>query len=295
MKKSIIALAVAGAMTVPMMAQADATLFGGVRFELNKTDSVNAKTATTKANIGVKGSSTLDSGLTTGYYIEYAASAEGTNLSVDGVYVYVSGDFGKVILGERDLPYSDAVDRAKFMTMNDGKLGLGDDDGDSGAITYYSNNMNGLTFSAGAGNIDTEDGTSNNGYGLSVSYDADAFGITLGAGRQDGSAGVKGETVVSLGANVKLGSATLGAAFTKIDSTKRVTIGGKYSVDKLTLAAELVSNKTSGSSALRSAVVGAKFDLGGNAYVAAEYIDFNSTAEAASNADNLRVRYNVSF
>ena len=36
MKKSIIALAVAGAMTAPMVAQADATLFGEIRYDITK-------------------------------------------------------------------------------------------------------------------------------------------------------------------------------------------------------------------------------------------------------------------
>ena len=37
MKKSLIALAVAGAMTAPMIAQADATLYGSFRIGLDKT------------------------------------------------------------------------------------------------------------------------------------------------------------------------------------------------------------------------------------------------------------------
>ena len=38
MKKSLIALAVAGAMTAPMIAQADATLYGRISVELLDTD-----------------------------------------------------------------------------------------------------------------------------------------------------------------------------------------------------------------------------------------------------------------
>ncbi len=41
MKKSIIALAVAGAMTAPMVAQADATLFGQIRYDITKEDSTD--------------------------------------------------------------------------------------------------------------------------------------------------------------------------------------------------------------------------------------------------------------
>src|SRR5690554_386363 len=61
MKKSLIALAVAGAMTAPMVAQADATLYGSFRAGLAFQDDKSADLRDESSRIGIKG--TVDLGL----------------------------------------------------------------------------------------------------------------------------------------------------------------------------------------------------------------------------------------
>ena len=46
MKKSLIALAVAGALTAPVIAQADATLYGSLRAKVVSADEVNGENNT---------------------------------------------------------------------------------------------------------------------------------------------------------------------------------------------------------------------------------------------------------
>ncbi|MGY8869897.1 MAG: hypothetical protein ACKVJE_05605, partial [Pseudomonadales bacterium] len=56
MKKSLIALAVAGALTAPMVAQADATLYGSLRLKVVAEENKDLDVADNASRIGIKGS-----------------------------------------------------------------------------------------------------------------------------------------------------------------------------------------------------------------------------------------------
>ncbi|NQZ32820.1 MAG: porin [Oceanospirillaceae bacterium] len=293
MKKSIIALAVAGALTAPMIAQADATLFGGVRFEVVKVKNTKVISTTPKANIGVKGSETMNNGLTAGYYIEYKSgggSVTSGTVDLDKANVYVAGDFGTVTFGKSDTSIKAVEGRAKFLAFSDGALAINSDNINYGGIAYTSGDMNGLSFAADVGNVRTSNdaAVSSSAYSFNVAYDTDVFGVTLGAGKNDES----GDSQVGIGAQFHYGAGTIGASFSKENTVKVIALGANYKVDQLTLAAEFNQQKNSGSTKPRTFGVSASYDLGGNAYVAAEYLDRNSDA---GDADQLKLRYNVSF
>jgi predicted porin len=114
MKKSIIALAVAGALTVPMVAQADATLYGRVHERVQFVEDKDVNVQNAEARLGVKGSSDMDSGLTAFYQIETALRGDGEadrqssnsrqsgdgTLQVRQLNAGVEGDgFGKIVIG----------------------------------------------------------------------------------------------------------------------------------------------------------------------------------------------------
>ncbi|WP_236014258.1 porin [Marinobacterium alkalitolerans] len=107
MKKSLIALAVAGAMTAPMVAQADATLYGSLRVKMVDTDTVDMDIADNSSRIGIKGSSELFSGAKAIYQFEQAVNSEagawsGGRLS----YIGATGDFGTAQVGRMWTPYA---------------------------------------------------------------------------------------------------------------------------------------------------------------------------------------------
>ena len=76
MKKSLIALAVAGAMAAPMAAQADATLYGSLRIKVMDNDNVSTGVVDNFSRIGIKGSSDLFSGAKAIYQFEQAIDPE---------------------------------------------------------------------------------------------------------------------------------------------------------------------------------------------------------------------------
>ena len=304
MKKSIIALAVAGAMTAPMVAQADATLFGEVRYDVVDTDGAShVESRIDRVRFGVKGEETMDNGLTAGYFIRFKSDTEsesGTESTKAGVVadkfaLYVAGDFGKVILGDADSPVAYIAGRQVYTTVHDGSLEYLDDEFQEGGISYESNNYNGFSFKAGAGDVDGGDSgaTSNeNQYGFSVDYDAESFGVTVAAGE------IADKSVAGISGEYKFGAAKVGLAYVDHeDDSEYVSLSAAYVIDKLSLAAqyEVRDFDAAGTADQEAVNASATYDLGGNAYVALSAVDFNDDAEAAGSADQVVLRYGISF
>lgn len=112
MKKSIIALAVAGAMTAPMIAQADATLYGSVRIGVNIEDSSgDTGVADQSSRIGIKGDVDLGLEGTKGiYHFEWQAGNaddRSNTEQLDGrlAYAGAKGGWGKLTIGAQWSPH----------------------------------------------------------------------------------------------------------------------------------------------------------------------------------------------
>jgi predicted porin len=321
MKKSIIALAVAGAMTVPMVAQADATLFGSVRYDITDSDAANSSHTDSEINrmrIGVKGEETMDSGLTAGYFIRMEA---GTNNNVEAsndaavhmskIALYVAGDFGKIILGDADSPVQYAEGRQTMTAVYDGSLEVAGSEFTNGGISYESNVVNGFQFRAGVGDVDGADANAianEDSYGLGLSYGNDLVDIAVGFGEEQlgtntggnkaGTAVTDDVTVWGIGAQAKLGAFTVGAALTeKEDYASYGSLSAKYVIDKLTLAGqyEVRDLEATAQGDMKAVNVSAQYSLGGNAAVTLGYIDWNDEAETLGEADELKLRYSISF
>lgn len=297
MKKSIIALAVAGAMTAPMVAQADATLFGEIRYDITKAKDTKVDSDITRMRVGVKGEETMDNGLTAGYFIRLDAtgSAADANLSTHKTTVYVSGDFGKVVMGDGSNPNESVEDRTEY-GLYSGSLVVVDSGFGGGGIAYESNNMNGLKFAVGMGNVNTDDKTSrDSSNGLMVSYDTDAFGVTVAAGTDKND-----ESNFGISASTSVAGFKVGARYSTQDvanngnKIKGYAVGGSYSVDKLSLALQHESVKQ-GSVKQKMVAFDATYALGGNASATLAAIAYNDDAEAAGKKDAVKLRYKITF
>jgi predicted porin len=173
MKKSIIALAVAGALTAPMVAQADATLYGSLRIKAQKLEGSsndNLNVTDNSSRIGVKGSSELFSGATAFFQFEQAVSTD-TGAFASGRLgnLGVKGDFGTAIFGRIWTPYysftgaqTDILDNTTSASSAY-VVGL---HRASDVIAYVSPDLGGLTLAAaitatdkGAADSDTADFT----------------------------------------------------------------------------------------------------------------------------------------
>jgi len=327
MKKSIIALAVAGAMTAPMVAQADATLFGQIRYDITKEDSTDVVSDITRIRFGVKGEETMDNGLTAGYFIRTDAAATDGSVNIHKSTVYVSGDFGKVVMGDGGNPNEWVEDRTEYGLYSGTFVNM-DSGFSAGGIAFESADYNGLKFGVGVGNVDTSDGTASNSFGMAVSYDADNWGVTVGAGQSAdtpavaavtsftnadgtnsttavttaGTAAAEGDSNYGISMSGNVAGFGLGARYSVQkakggDDTKGYAVGGSYAVnDKLTLKLQHESTKTADTSQ-KMVAFDATYALGGNASVTLAGISYNKNAEVAATPkkDAVKLRYNISF
>lgn len=117
MKKTLIATAIAGAMSFSVAAQAAPTVYGNIQVVVDvENDNTAADNGST---IGIKGEEALNNGLTGIYKIEMDVNAAGTKgdnspFTGDQAYLGVKGNFGTVRVGSMDTVADDLVSDAIF-------------------------------------------------------------------------------------------------------------------------------------------------------------------------------------
>ncbi|MFO7640382.1 MAG: porin [Candidatus Competibacteraceae bacterium] len=112
MKKSVLTLAVAGALALPLAAQADTILYGSARVSVDylqvEGDSSAWDVANNDSRLGVLGSEDLGGGLSAVYQYEFGVDVtEGTSGFENNrpKFVGLKGGFGTVTAGTQDTPY----------------------------------------------------------------------------------------------------------------------------------------------------------------------------------------------
>jgi predicted porin len=140
MNKTLIAMAVAGVMAVPMAAQADATIYGKIHVSVDSGDTGGFDSGDNKSSglffqsnsgrVGVKGSEDLGGGLKAVWQFESNASFGSGNTSFGGrnSYVGLAGGWGSFIGGKHDTPFKTS---GRWFDL------FGDQVGDSRNIIQY--------------------------------------------------------------------------------------------------------------------------------------------------------------
>ncbi|NVK44069.1 MAG: porin [Oceanospirillaceae bacterium] len=280
MKKSLIALAVAGAMTAPIVAQADATLYGNVEVELHMGDDTtsditdpgsyngaeDANLELDDAILGVKGSSELEnlSGVEAFYQleVEFARNSDPIRSSTDTgpvstrkALVGLDSGFGTLIFGRQNL-LAESVERM-----------------DKYAESLSTNNY--FAFNDRIGNAAT--------YVTPTFAGFEAYGQIIVQGEQDDSRDDIDGGVV--GFNYSLGGFDLAAAYSEMDQNIAFApgtddtmeiygVGLGYAIGDLQLDATYEAtedNATNEESDMWG--VGAAYALG-DATIGATYMDF---------------------
>ncbi|WP_100169850.1 porin [Marinobacterium stanieri] len=307
MKKSLIALAVAGAMTAPMIAQADATLYGSLRVKMVDTDLQEMDIADNSSRIGIKGSSDLFSGAKAIYQFEQFINTEagawgGGRLA----YIGATGDFGTVQIGRMWTPYA-------LWTVFTTDIVDNGTSGDSGYIigahrtpetlAYISPNMGGFQF-AGAvltsDSDDTSDSEVAENAGVDVAHVAAKFeaagfmGAVSYLDYDEDAVKFGGNVyndVASLGLSYTLGDLYLGARYedrdlVSADDQDAWELAGSYTMGHTTLLANYIDDDIR-DDAMWS--LEAQQKLGKQARVFASWVDYGD------NNDGVEVGYRVDF
>jgi len=193
MQKKLIALAVAGAMTAPLAAQAETTIYGKMHVSIDSITNDNSALDTDSSlavssnasRLGFKGSEELGGGLKAIWQSESAidlANKGGNTLSGRNSYLGLQGGFGKVLAGRHDTPYKTVGRKVElfgdsvgdFRSVTNAGVDIGNDARTDNTIAYITPNMGGLS-AAVAYVTDVSnpanDNTDNSAMSASLNYD----------------------------------------------------------------------------------------------------------------------------
>jgi predicted porin len=118
MQKKLITLAVAAALTAPVAAMADVTVYGLMHYSYDWVsaagDSEDNTGVSRESRIGFKGAEDLGGGLKGVWQIEAAIDNANDKFKFRNTFVGLSGDWGTVLAGRHDTPYKLATTKLDF-------------------------------------------------------------------------------------------------------------------------------------------------------------------------------------
>lgn len=281
MKKSLIALAVAGAFAAPAFAAtSNVDVYGKLHMSVSKfddqpdgIDGINDVQITSNpSRIGVKGAEDLGNGLSAIWQVESGVNLDeqsGTWASRNS-FVGLAGGFGTVLLGNHDTPLK-LVGRSVDLfgdTLADSRnvMGVGSDIRAKNVITYMTPNLGGLglavAYSTDIGNSGNNgDANDMDVYNLNATYSNGP--IYLGLGYGDGN----GHEALGMGAHLRaaagftFGNAKLVAQYDKLDDDSDTVgtqpgdfdawmVGGAYTIGNVVLKANYMEGEYDGDALL---------------------------------------------
>ena len=284
MKKSIMALAILGAITCQAHAQSSVTVYGivdtGFSSVDNGTDRTNGLSSgnNSASRIGFKGVENLGGGLQTEFKLENGISTDdGSGGSGFSRYAYIglNGAFGKVRMGRQDNQISEAIIKLDpFSAAGVGNArnfyaGGGVPQRQPNMLTWLSNNYGGFSGSLGYifGEVEG-DNSANRGIGAQLSYENGPLNIQLAYQKQNynGTANVLGFS--GTGADLDDKTILLGATY----SFSALKLHGFYGERKLEGPATVAALGTGNfNDKIRTAMLGITIPLGASA-IRADYI-----------------------
>ncbi|MBF9025038.1 porin [Rhodobacterales bacterium HKCCD6035] len=264
------------------VASADIGISGDGRMGIVNTEATGNADNETQFNSRIRitftASGTTDAGLEFGGSVRAdnapatnaSGSTAGTNGGVNGQggSVYISGDFGKVTMGDVGSAHESATGDLAGVgyTMSSNEMGYAGGGDDEGVAWSYS--VDNLTLYASMGQPQSSSANNESGFGLSYSM----AGVTLGVGTADD--GTTEETSASIRASV----AGVGITAIIIDRNNDTSVSGEtglslsYAVDSnLSVAAFTRSTENVGAADRDYTGVGFSMNLGGGATLAGGY------------------------
>ncbi|MGB0205772.1 MAG: porin [Neptuniibacter sp.] len=326
MKKSLIALAVAGAMVAPMVAQADATLYGSMRIELNSADGADLDLNDNSSRVGIKGDVDLGLENTKGVFhwefnINTTDDGAYGDLGERLAYIGATGNWGTALVGRQYHPhylmmnlntytFSDASMAERYFLGNDNHKRV------SNTLAYVSPSFNGFTIAAGtviAGAGTDADGTADSdsdGYNVAAQYKGNGLSaaISFASVNDDvpaigGIAGASGEDDDVWGLSVKYAVTDAATIMVRYEDSEEdganndeeVTfIGGTYKIDNTTLKLAYTDLEAEVAADEEDAIMLEVQQKLGKGSVYAAYMDVDAET-AANDTDLFTIGYRLDF
>lgn len=305
MKKSLIALAVAGAMTAPMVAMADATLYGHVNIEVRKDDGAKMDiggAANSVSRIGVRGTAdTGVDGLVGFYHIEMGlATPNGaTALNTRLAHAGLRGDFGSFALGTQWTPHYLWTTGATDVMLSGAARVLRSTDviyRASNSAMYISPDMGGLQFAGGVLASSARSDKNIDAFNVAAKYSASGLTASLShGGFESSSFALDSATAASVSYNYGAGTVAAGISRNRVrggGNTTPFELAATYNVtDSTTLKAAYSDFRGSA----KGYAVEVQHNLGSMTNLYLGYGEANSSLEDMGVADTLSTGIRVRF
>lgn len=229
MKKKLIALAVAGSLSAPMLAQAAPTVYGKVHLsygsveEQDSTGTVTADNVQMRSHasrVGVKGERDLGNGLSAIYKFEWQVDYEqGTDAGFDrrNMYAGLKGSWGQVRFGRHDTPLKMA--QGDFDQFGDTDADLkhaGDQDGENrldNVAAYLGESGNikyAIALIPAEGDGTTAGDSAADSISASIAYEDGPLYVALAQDSYDDTNGQAENSLTRLVGTYKMGNMQLG-------------------------------------------------------------------------------------
>jgi predicted porin len=314
MKKSLIALAVAGALTAPMVAQADATLYGSMRVLVVDEDTQDLDVADGTSRIGIKGDVDLGiDGVKGIYNFETRLRADDGTFAGSGTgnarlsNIGITGDFGTALAGKMYAPHWLWTSAVTDATWNDAVIGTIRESvlRPGSTLAYISPNMSGfqaaLAIVADSGVNAGEDVDVTN---IAVKYAANGLHLAL-SHVDDGSANSQDQLGVA--ASYTMDAFKVSARYQEEDNTngnvgaaagidtETTQVGVAYTMGATTLQARFTNIDIDNGADADQWAVGVQQMLGSQGRVFLEYADAETGFAGLTANDRLSVGYRLDF
>lgn len=289
MKKTLIATAIAGAMSFSVAAQAAPVVYGNIQVVVDvENDNTAADNGST---FGIKGETALDNGLTGIYKIEMDVNAAGTKgdnspFTGDQAYLGVKGGFGTVRVGSMDTVADDLISDAIFgEEYKGGEFSAFAGDNREIQQVQYSNDFGGFEVRASVNMNGTEesrgdtDGDLDNAMQVGVKA-AVAQGVSVAAAFDTY------KSAMGVAATMEMNALSVGAAFeTQDDIDTVISASGAFNYGMGSVYA-IFSMADDGDEDVTRTTAGANYNLGESMYVYAEVVsgDNEDATDAKSTA-----------
>jgi len=317
MKKSLIALAVAGALTAPMVAQADATLYGSMRVLVADVDGSELDVQDGVSRIGIKGDVDLGIDGVKGIYNfetrlradtgSFAGDNSGTDDNSRLSNIGITGDFGTALAGKMYAPHWLWTSAVTDATWNDAVIGTVRESvlRPRNTIAYISPSMSGFQV-AGAIVIDASGNAANldlgtedlDVYNLAAKYAAN--GLHVAASITTTDTGTVENDNVALAASYSMDAFKFVARYQEEEQgtsadIETASVGVAYVTGATTLQARF-TNTEQGTTDADQWALGVQQMLGSQGRVFLEYADTETGFMGAQgNNDRLSVGYRLDF
>ncbi|KGK41894.1 hypothetical protein LH51_11005 [Nitrincola sp. A-D6] len=230
MKKSLIALAVAGALTVPAIASADATLYGWMTMAVDKAKDSKLDVNTdgnSPSRIGLKGTAdTGIDGLTALYQYEFAVNQTNGERALNTrlANVGLTGDWGTVLAGTQWAPHYSWVTATTDVMLSSVVGPTHSTDTVyrvDNSMAYVSPDLSGLQLAAAFAGSSANDDTNGDWYHVAAKYSVGGFYAALSHidFNADALETAVGDDVTALALSYSFGAATIAGVYSDLSKS----------------------------------------------------------------------------